>query len=184
MASHVAGIIMARPAVERRTARPRAANRDWHRAATANGVNSRHLTPEVETIISLAKEFARQYGQNYVGTEHLLLAIIGEEEGAGARVLAELAVDVDRAKAEIDTLLKDRMAETWVMGRLPGTPHYRDVLARALEQAKGTGNWQIRSEHLLLALLAERNSTGCKALQNLGVTPDAVRKCLTRNRPA
>ncbi|HOA72181.1 MAG TPA: Clp protease N-terminal domain-containing protein [Phycisphaerae bacterium] len=145
-------------------------------------MNVRNLTKEAETIIALAKEFARQYGQNYVGTEHLLLAILGQEDCLGAKVLAELSVDQDRAKQQIDELLKARLQETWVMGRLPGTPHYRDVLARAAEEAKGSGNWQIRSEHLLLGLLAEKASTGCKALMAMGVDPIAVRKALGRNR--
>jgi len=145
-------------------------------------MNTRHLTREAETIIALSKEFARLYGQNYVGTEHLLLAILGESHGLGARVLAELSVDQDLAKEQIDHLLKERFQETWVLGRLPGTPHYRDVLARAAEQAKGTGNWQIRSEHLLLALLAENDSIGCKALEALGVTLDRVRRTIARHR--
>lgn len=142
----------------------------------------KQLNKEIEAILALAKEFARQYGQNYVGTEHLLLAILGDDECAGARVLAELSVDQDRAKSKIDELIKERLQETWVMGRLPGTPHYRDVLARAAEQAKGSGNWQVKSEHLLLALLAERNSVGCKALEALGVDAAAVRKALARSR--
>jgi ATP-dependent Clp protease ATP-binding subunit ClpC len=144
----------------------------------------KNLSKEAETIITLAKEFARQYGQNYVGTEHLLLAIMGDHEGLGGKVLTELSVDQDQAKRQIDELLKHRMQETWVMGRLPGTPHYRDVLARADDEARGSGNWQIRSEHLLLALLAERASTGYKALEALGVDAGAVRKILSRGRAA
>lgn len=142
----------------------------------------RHLNAEAETIIALAKEFARQYGQNYVGTEHLLLAILGDDECGAAKVLAGFSVDQDRAKEKIDELIKERLQETWVMGRLPGTPHYRDVIARAAEQAKGSGNWQVKSEHMLLALLTEKNSIGCKALEALGVDASAVRKALGRAR--
>lgn len=142
----------------------------------------KNLSKEAATIVELAKEFARQYGQHYVGTEHLVLAILGEHEGLGAKVLTKLSVDQDTAKQQIDELLKDRLQETWVMGRLPGTPHYRDVLARAADEAKGSGNWQIRSEHILLALLAEKASTGYKALAALGVDADTVRKMIGRNR--
>lgn len=145
-------------------------------------VTTKHLTNEAETIIHLAKEFARLHGQHYVGTEHLLLAILGEGEGLGAKILADLSVDMDRAKEQVDELVKHRLQETWVMGRLPGTPNCRDVLARASEQAKGTSNWQVRSEHLLIALLAERGSTGCKALEAMGVTLDTVRKTMVRLR--
>jgi ATP-dependent Clp protease ATP-binding subunit ClpC len=142
----------------------------------------KHLSKELEAIIALAKEFARQYGQNYVGTEHLLLAILGQVDCTGAKVLAEFSVDQGRAKVQVDQLLKDRLQETWVLGRLPGTPHYRDVLAHAARHAKGLGNWQIRSEHLLMALLDEKNSTGRKALEALGVEPAAVRSAITRHR--
>ncbi len=146
------------------------------------GVIAKHLSDDAKTVLNLAKEFARQYGLNYIGTEHLLLGLLGEPDCLGAKALAELSVDQDRAKAQIDELLKTRSQETWVMGRLPGTPHFRDVLARAAEQAKGEGNWQVRSEHMLLALLDERGSTGYKALLALGVTSPAVRKSIAHLR--
>jgi ATP-dependent Clp protease ATP-binding subunit ClpC len=144
---------------------------------------SKHLSKEAECIVNLAKEFARLSGQNYVGTEHLLLGILGEGEGLGAKVLTELGVDQEQAKAKVDELIADRLQETWVLGRLPGTPHFRDVLARASEHSKGAGNWQVKSEHLLLALLMEKNSTGFKALHALGATLEAVRQVLARYKP-
>jgi len=144
---------------------------------------STHVSSEVQTIVNLAKEFARQYGLNYVGTEHLVLAVVCEQDGVAARVLADLGVDEDRAKACIDELTKDRMQETWVMGRLPGTPHFRDVLTHAAQAAKGTGNWQIHSEHLTIALLCEKSSTGFRALRALGVTLEGFRRALANYRP-
>lgn len=68
------------------------------------------------------------------------------------------------------------------MGRLPGTPHFRDVIARAADEARGSGNWQIRSEHLLIALLGEKGSTGYKALKALNLALEQVRKDLARHR--
>jgi ATP-dependent Clp protease ATP-binding subunit ClpC len=143
-------------------------------------VMSTQLSSEVQTIVNLAKEFARLHGQNYVGTEHLVLGILGEPEGLGAKILADLGVDEDEALVCIDALVLDRLQETWVLGRLPGTPHFRDVLARAFELSKGTGNWKVRSEHLLAAILAEKNSTGFKALEKLGVTPESFRRAMAR----
>lgn len=143
---------------------------------------SNHLSSEVQTVVSLAKECARQYGLNYVGTEHLVLGIICEPDSIGSKVLNDLGVDEDRAKECIDEWVKMRSQETWVMGRLPGTPHFRDVLTRASVQCKGTGNWQIRSEHLLAAILEEKNCTGYKALVSMGVTPEAFRKAMLRYR--
>ncbi len=145
-------------------------------------MTNKHLSVEAQTILNLAKEFARQDGQNYVGTEHLLLGLLGDCDGLAAKLLEELSVDLDRAKEQVDILLKSRSQETWVMGRLPGTPNFRNVLDRASEQAKGASNWQIRSEHLLLALLADRGSTGCKALEAMGVGLDTVRRAIIRSR--
>ena len=137
-----------------------------------------HLTKRAERILRLAKEIARDYGQGYVGTEHLLLAIVREETGLGAKVLIEHGATDARLTEEIDHLVQGRLEETWVMGRLPGTPHFKDVIARAIEESRGHGNWQICSIHLLLALVAEKGSMAYKALRNLGVTQEVVRRGL------
>ncbi len=142
------------------------------------------LSRQAQEIIRLAKEAAGEYRQGYVGTEHLLLGIIREGNGLGAQVLREGSADEYCIRREIDRLLASRLHETWVLGRLPGTPHFRDVIRRAAEEARGMGNWQVASEHLLLALLAEKGSVGCQALQALGVTSETVRKRLVRRSPA
>ena len=138
------------------------------------------LTRRADQIIRLAKEIARQEGQGFVGTEHLLLAIIHEGSGLGAQILRSKGVTEGLARDEIAKLVRDRLHETWVMGRLPGTPNFRDVLSRAAEEARGMGNWQVCSVHLLLALMAEKDAIGAKALKALDVTAESVRKCLVR----
>jgi len=138
------------------------------------------LTRRVESILRLSKEIAREDKHGFVGTEHLLLAIIREGNGLGAQVLAGHGVTEDRVREQVEELNRERLNETWVMGRLPGTPNFMDVLSRAVEAARGTGNWQICSVHLLVALLALRESTGSKALRALGVTGDTVRKALAQ----
>jgi len=138
------------------------------------------LTRRADQIIRLAKEIARQEGQGFVGTEHLLLAVIREGSGLGAQILRSKGVTEGLARDEIAKLVRDRLHETWVMGRLPGTPNFRDVLSRAAEEARGMGNWQVCSVHLLLALMAEKDAIGAKALKALDVTAESVRKCLVR----
>lgn len=140
------------------------------------------LSKQAEHIIQLAKQVAREYGQGYVGTEHLLLAIVREGEGLGAKVLAELDATEAKLTEHIHKLLKARLHQTWVMGRLPGTPHFKDVVSQAAREARGTANWQIQSEHLLLALLHERDSIGYQALKGLGLSADAIRKVLVSQR--
>lgn len=147
---------------------------------TQGETSMHHLSKRAEKILALAREVAREYGQGFVGTEHLLLAIIREGSGLGARILLEHDADEEKVKARIAEITKDRLQETWVLGRLPGTRHYRDVLSKAAEAARGRGNWQICSVHLLMALLSERDSTAYRVLRALGVTEDRVRRAIVR----
>jgi ATP-dependent Clp protease ATP-binding subunit ClpC len=133
-----------------------------------------------EEIVKLAKEIARQDSQGFVGTEHLLLGILREGTGLGAQILRDHGIGEQDLREEIGRLNRDHLQETWVMGRLPGTPNFRDVLTKAAQAARGSGNWQICSVHLLMALLAEKDSTGFKALSALGLTVEEVRKALMR----
>lgn len=142
------------------------------------------LTKRADQVLKIAKEIATEYGYGYVGTEHLLLAILREGTSVGAQILRDHGADEEAARQVIDELLKDRMHETWVMGRLPGTPHYRDVLSKAANIARGRGNWQICSLHLLLGLMEEKNSTGYKALQALNITPEVLRRALSQQAVA
>ena len=142
------------------------------------------LTKDGERAIQLAKEAAREYGLGYVGTEHLLLGISQVAEGMGSKILIDHGANEYCLKAEIDRLVEDRMQETWVLGRFPGTPHFRDVLNEAAVAARGSGNWRVGTEHLLLALTNEVDSLGFKALQALGLTPEGIRKSLAGLRVA
>jgi len=141
------------------------------------------LTKRADQILKIAKNIAREYKQNYVGTEHILLALLQEGGGEAAKMLVERGLTEDRARQEIDRLIKERLHETWVIGRLPGIPHFKDILARAQEEARGLGNWQIGSLHLLLALLGEKGCTGHNVLRAVGITADDIRKMMVAQRP-
>ena len=126
------------------------------------------LTKRVERVIkTLAPAIAREYDLDYVGTEHVLLGIEREGTGVGAKVLHDHGVDGFKLKDEVDKLVKKSMEETWVFGRLPGTPHFRNVMANAIEQARQLESKEVCTEHLLLALLKEKGSVACTALHNL-----------------
>lgn len=149
-------------------------------AVNEGSTSMNHVTKRADQILKLAKTAASEYGQRYVGTEHVLLAIAREGEGLGARLLAEKGATEDILKEEIDRQLKLRLQETWVMGRVPGAPNFRDVITRAANEARGMGNWQICSVHLLLALLAERDCVGHKTLRALGIRAEDLRKSVVR----
>ncbi len=129
----------------------------------------------VAAVIKIANDIAREYEQEYVGTEHVLLAIEREGTGIGAKVLASRGVSADRLRGEIDKLIKKRLEETWVFGRLPGTPHFKNVVATAIEQCQQLESKELCTEHLLLALLKERGSVANKALKNVGLTFEDAR---------
>src|SRR5262249_26029426 len=127
-----------------------------------------HLSKNVERVIKVANEVAREYEQDYVGTEHVLLAIAREGTGLGGKVLMALKIDEFKLKKAIDQLIKKSMEDTWVFGRLPGTPHFRNVMAKAIEEAQKFKSREVCTEHVLLALATEKGSVGEAALVELG----------------
>jgi ATP-dependent Clp protease ATP-binding subunit ClpC len=134
----------------------------------------KHFTKRVEKVVKLASQIAREYDQDYVGTEHLLLAIEREGTGDACRILKAGGVSEGRLKAEVDNLIKKSLEDTWVFGRLPGTPHFRNVVASALEAAERLGATELRTEHLLLALAGEAGSVASRALHAVGCTPEQI----------
>lgn len=129
----------------------------------------------VDKVIKRANQVARQFDREYVGTEHLLMAIAEEGSGRGAEVLQKLGVTPVALRREVDALVRKSMEETWVFGRLPGTPHFKNVMATAIEQCQQLEGKELCTEHVLLALLRERGCVAAKALKALGVTYEKVR---------
>ncbi len=143
-----------------------------------------HLSARVEKVIKLANRVAHEYGLEYVGTEHVLLAIAEEGTGIGVQILKNHGADKARIKAQIDKLIQKSMEDTWVFGRLPGTPHFRNVVARAIEEARDLGSKEVCTEHLLLGLLREKGSVAYNALTELGLSLASVRKEIAQARAA
>jgi ATP-dependent Clp protease ATP-binding subunit ClpC len=135
-----------------------------------------HLSARMQKIIGLANEVAHEAGLEYVGTEHVLLAVMREGTGMAAAVLTEHGLTEKIIKDEIEHLVEDRLEQSWVFGRLPGTPHYRNVVSVAVDQSQQLESKEVCSEHLLLALLKESGSVACEALVNLGITYDHFRQ--------
>ena len=123
----------------------------------------------VAAVIKIANQIAREYDQEYVGTEHVLLAIQREGTGVGAMALSNRGVSVEALRDEIEKLVKKSMEETWVFGRLPGTQHFKNVMANAIKQCQELGATEVCTEHMLLALMKEKGSVAGKALANLGL---------------
>ena len=108
------------------------------------------LSKTVENVVQVANDIARSYDREYVGTEHVLLAIARQQGSPGANLLARRNITPARLRKEVDKLAARSMEETWVFGRLPGTPHFKNVIAQAIEEARAMGSDCVCTQHLLL----------------------------------
>ena len=135
-----------------------------------------HLSTRANKAMNLSQQIAREMNQDYVGSEHVLLGILEEGTGAGALLLKEAGLTRTRIRQELEELSAQQMEETWVAGRLPGTPHFLNVIAKAIEQARKLGHNYVGTEHLLLGLLAERGCVAQKILSKSGMTLSGIRK--------
>lgn len=124
----------------------------------------------VAEVIKIANQVAREYEREYVGTEHVLLAVLREGTGVGAAILEKRGVTQEKLRVEIERLIKKQMEETWVFGRLPGTPHFKNVIAVAIGQCQDLGAREVCTEHILLALLLEKGCVAYNALKALGLS--------------
>jgi ATP-dependent Clp protease ATP-binding subunit ClpC len=138
------------------------------------------LSPHLDRVIKMSQRIARDYDQDYVGTEHLFLAILEEDSGVAVAILNDNGIDLKRAREAVDRLVRKSLEDTWVFGRLPGTPHFRNVLSRAIEEARGFGSKVVDSEHMLLALSCEDGSVAQNALTELGLNTKSIRAEIKR----
>jgi len=141
----------------------------------------RHLDDHARAIVQLANEIAHEYELEFVGTEHILIAILRNDQGRGAQVLKDDGIDETKARRVIDEIVQRDKEDTWVFGRLPGSPHFRNVMALAIDEAGQMSSKLIGSEHLLLALLREKGSTAQRALSKLGMTLGKCRQAVARS---
>ncbi len=133
------------------------------------------LTPRMEKIIKLSQQIARDYEQDYVGTEHLLLAILFEGTSLAATILKDRGIDLARARGVVDRLIRSSLEDTWVFGRLPGTPHFKNVMSIAIEEARQMESKVINAEHLLIALAREEGSVASAALAEMDLKAPIIR---------
>ncbi len=136
------------------------------------------LSSRVERVIELARKIAGEAEQEYLGTEHVLLAVFQEGTGVGAKLLVHFGVDEDRLKATIERFVRAGLEQTWVFGRLPGSPYLKNVVATAVEMAGELSSPEVCTEHLLLAMLKEDESVAKQVLADLGITYESARSSL------
>ena len=135
------------------------------------------FTDKARKVLVLAQEEARALHQPYVGTEHVLLALLKEKEGLAAQTLDHLGVTYEATLECVRQLVKgDESAD--VSGHLSFTPRVKRVLENSLREAMQMGKSYISTEHLLLGIVREGEGTAIDVLRNLGVEGDAIRASL------
>lgn len=135
------------------------------------------FTDKARKVLVLAQEEARALHQPYVGTEHVLLALLKEKEGLAAQALDHLGVTYEATLTCVQQLIKGDVSAD-VSGHLSFTPRVKRVLENSLREAMQMGKSYISTEHLLLGIVREGEGTAIDVLRKLGVEGDAIRSSL------
>jgi ATP-dependent Clp protease ATP-binding subunit ClpC len=136
------------------------------------------FTEKAIKVIMLAQEEARRLGHNFVGTEQILLGLIGEGTGVAAKVLKSMGVNLKDARIEVEKIIG--RGSGFVAVEIPFTPRAKRVLELSLEEARQLGHNYIGTEHLLLGLIREGEGVAARVLENLGVDLAKVRTQVIR----
>ncbi|XP_059641275.1 ATP-dependent Clp protease ATP-binding subunit ClpA homolog CD4B, chloroplastic [Cornus florida] len=136
------------------------------------------FTEKAIKVIMLAQEEARRLGHNFVGTEQILLGLIGEGTGIAAKVLKSMGINLKDARVEVEKIIG--RGSGFVAVEIPFTPRAKRVLELSLEEARQLGHNYIGSEHLLLGLLREGEGVAARVLENLGADPSTIRTQVIR----
>ncbi len=136
------------------------------------------FTERARRSIVLAQEEAQRLGNNYIGTEHLLLGIISEGESVAAKVLENLGVNLQKVRGEVEAIVGKGSQTT--QHEMVFTPRAKRVIELAFEEARALAHNYIGTEHLLLGLVREGEGVAARVLSNLGVDPAKIRAEITK----
>lgn len=131
------------------------------------------FTGRARKVMQLAQEEAQRFQHHYIGTEHLLLGLLGEGEGVAAQVLTRLEVDLEQARQAVDGIVG--RGDHPVSGEVGLTPRAKKVVEFAADEARRLHHHYIGTEHLLLGLLREGQSVGAGVLESFGLNLQDVR---------
>jgi len=132
------------------------------------------FTERARQVVVLAQDEARALGHNYIGTEHILLGLLREEEGLAARVLEGFDITVEEVRAQVKRQVGQGNEES-VTGQIPFTPRAKKVLELALREALSLKHSYIGSEHILLGLVRENEGVAARILLDFDADADKIR---------
>ncbi len=132
------------------------------------------FTERARKVLTLAQEEAQRLQHNYIGTEHLLLGLVRENDGVAARVLANLGVDIKKVRDAVNHVVGrgERLPE----GEIGLTPRAKKVIELAVDEARRLNHHYIGTEHILLGLLREGEGLAAGVLISLGVSLESLRQ--------
>src|SRR5688500_16661797 len=136
------------------------------------------FTERARQVVVLAQEEARILKHNYIGTEHIVLGLLREEEGLAARVLESLDITVERVRAQVVRIVGS--GEEVTSGQIPFTPRAKKVLELALREALSLGHNYIGTEHILLGLVRENEGVAARILLDFDADSDKIRNEVIR----
>src|SRR5712692_3435299 len=136
------------------------------------------FTERARQVVVLAQDEARALKHNYIGTEHILLGLLREDEGLAARVLESLDITVEEVRAQVARIVGQ--GDEVTTGQIPFTPRAKKVLELSLREAMALGHNYIATEHILLGLLRENEGVAVRILLDLGVDAEKIRHEIVR----
>jgi ATP-dependent Clp protease ATP-binding subunit ClpC len=136
------------------------------------------FTERARQVVVLAQDESRTLGHDYIGTEHLLLGLLREQEGLAARVLESLDLTIEKVRAQVVIIVG--LGETAATGQIPFTPHAKEALEFSLREALSLGHDWIGTEHVLLGLVRANDGVAARILLDFGADADTIRNDVIR----
>ena len=133
------------------------------------------FTPRAQQALALARKEAGQLGHNFVGTEHVLLGLLGLDAGVAVNVLRKTGTSFERVRDEVKKWAGVGASQR-IFGKIPYTPRVKKVLALAAKERKELDHTYVGTEHILLGLLREGDGIAGRVLKQLGVDLDRTRQ--------
>ena len=132
------------------------------------------FTDQARRVVVQAQEEARMLGHNYIGTEHILLGLLGERDGLAAQALGSLEISLDATREQVVEVAGKGTGQR--SGHIPFTPRTKKVLELSLREAQRLGDDHIGTEHILLGLVREGEGVGAQILERQGASLDRVQE--------
>ena len=137
------------------------------------------FSEKARKVLSLAQEEAQRFNHNYIGTEHILLGLVKESDGAAARILISLSLELNKVRSAVEFII-GRGERRPTPGEIGLTPRAKKVIELAVDEARRLNQQFIGTEHLLIGIMREGEGVASGVLESLGINLDKIRSEATR----